>query len=55
MNHVKLGFVLTVLSLTSAFAAGPLRVEYEDLTVWLNCHEYTVAKFRYNAQTGRRG
>lgn len=50
MNHVKLGFLLTVLSLTSAFATEPFRVNYEGFTVWLNCQEHAVAKFRYNAQ-----
>ena len=51
MNHAACILVVAFLCLSSAFAADPfLRVDYEAFTVWLNCQEHAVFKFRYNAQ-----
>ena len=51
MNHAVCIAVVAFLSLPSAFAADPsLRVDYEGFTLWLNCQEHAVFKFRYNAQ-----
>jgi hypothetical protein len=51
MNHEAYGLLVAFLSLPSAFAAGPSwRVDYLGFTVWLNCQDHAVDKFRYNAQ-----
>ena len=50
MNHAACGLLIALLSIPSTFAAEPLRVEYEGFTVWLDCQEHAVFKFRYNTQ-----
>jgi hypothetical protein len=56
MNHEACGLVVPLLSIPPAFAADPsLRVDYEGFTVWLNCQEHAVFKFRYNAQRDSNG
>jgi endonuclease G, mitochondrial len=51
MNHAACTLVVAILSIPPAFAADPsLRVDYDGFTVWLNCQEHAVFKFRYIAQ-----
>jgi endonuclease G, mitochondrial len=51
MNHAACALVVALLFIPPAFAADPsLRVDYAGFTVWLNCQEHAVFKFRYNAQ-----
>lgn len=49
MNHAACG-LLALLTLAPVFAAESFRVDYGGFTVWLNCQEHMVFKFRYNAQ-----